>query len=141
MSRISILLIDVLFSCTSNRHIKSGTNRNDLSDNKTFKVYKIDSLNCYYLIDAQKLDSLFKFVSKNKDCTKRNLINVGGHYPFLLKSIWNTPVIIEGTNVSPSSVYSVNCINFDDSTRICLERDSISDLYTASNVQGLCFIK
>lgn len=137
MSKISLLLILAFVSCTSNRHINSTINRKDMSDGTFLDVYKIDSVNSYYLIYARKQDSLFKIVSKKNDC-KENKINVGANYPFLLKSIWNAPITINGTNASPSSVPSVNCISFDDSTKICLERDSISDLYTASNIQGLC---
>lgn len=141
MIRDLFILAITFISCTSNRHVGSGIHQKEVNKQSMFKVYRIDSVNSYYLIYAQRKDSLFKIVSKKAGCVEKKLINTDAYYPFLLKSIWNTPIAIEGVNASPSSVYNVNCINFDDSTKICLERDSISDLYIASNIQGLCFVE
>jgi hypothetical protein len=46
-----------------------------------------------------------------------------------------------GVKILPQNSLLVNCFAFDDSTTICLERDSINDLDYAENLQGLCFMQ
>lgn len=137
----SLFFMIAFIGCTSNKNVVSTVHQEGLGDESVFKVYKIDSVNSYYLIYAQKQDSLFKIVSKKDSCLNTKLIEIGEKYAFLLKSIWNTPIQIKGANASPSSVYNVSCVNLDDSTKICLERDSINDVHTASNICGLCFVE
>lgn len=105
------------------------------------KVYKIDSINNFYLIYGRKGKSLFKIVSKKEVSARGKPIRLNGKYEFSLTSIWNAEIIINGVNVSPSHIPAVNCLAFDSATYICLERDSITDLYHAYNVKGLCWIK
>jgi len=136
-----ILPFLILISCSSKKITQSKTedetkNVPDISER--YKVYKIDSINNYYLIYAKRKDSLYKIVSKKQ--ATRNCVNISlnQEYTFLLTSIWNQKIIIEGSNVSPSITPHVTCLSFDDSTKICLEKDSINDLFHAENVQGLC---
>ncbi len=49
------------------------------------------------------------------------------------------PFVIGNVDVSPGTTIHINCLKFDNSTLICLERDSINNLYSASNIRGLCF--
>ena len=146
MNKILIAIFIFFFSCMNS---KFNNNNNTLqvksikliNDSSLFKVYKIDSINNYYLIYAKRRDTFYKIVSQkwfNYNC--KNII-IGSKYSFILTSIWNTPIIIENENVSPSMILHVTCLSFDKKTNICLERDSINDLFSASNVKGLCFIK
>jgi len=106
----------------------------------TYRVYKIDSINTWYLIYARKGDSLYKIVSKKMEVRGCNRIEVDKQYEFLLHSrIYG--YTIAGKTILPQNTLLVNCFSFDDSTNICLERDSINDLHYADNIKGLCFIK
>jgi hypothetical protein len=109
------------------------------SDN--YEVIKIDSINSYYLIYSKKNDSIFKIVShkpliKVKKC---NRIKMGSDYPFLLHSILdNLPAGFK--NLSPKRNPQINCVGFDESTSICVEEGMVRDLFSADNLQGLCFV-
>ena len=105
-----------------------------------YKIYKIDSINTYYLIYARKEDSLYKIVSKKTGIENCNRIEVGKYYDFHLhSSIYGRT--IAGKTILPQNTLLVNCFSFDDSTNICLERDSINDLLYADNVKGLYFCR
>jgi hypothetical protein len=66
---------------------------------------------------------------------------LNGEYSFELVSIWHSGAKVNGVDISPSNLsVRIDCIGFDDSTTICLERDSINDIYYADNIKGLCFI-
>ncbi|TKC60165.1 hypothetical protein FBD94_14725 [Pedobacter hiemivivus] len=143
MKYILLLITLVFIACVSSKLTQSANINADekLSNGLyNYKVYKIDSINTYYLIYAKKGDSLYKIVSKktlNKNCEKiqRNI-----SYAFKLRS-GLTDFHIGGVLVSSKQLPHVNCYTYDDSTKICLERDSINDLYHADNIQGLCYIK
>lgn len=142
MFRTIIFLSVVLLSCLHAKTISSLNNgvQDERTNKLLYNVYKIDSINNYYLIYAIKSDTLYKIVSKKEpSLSGGTLIMVKGNYSFQLSSIWTQPIIIGGVNVSPSVTPNVTCLSFDDSTRICLERDSINDLYRASNLRGLYF--
>jgi hypothetical protein len=103
----------------------------------SYIVYKIDSIHTWYLIYARKGDSLYKIVSKKMIIENCNRIEVKKYYAFHLhSSIYGYK--IAGKTILPQNTQLVNCFAFDDSTNICLERDSINDLHYADNVKGLC---
>jgi hypothetical protein len=137
-----VFLISLLTVCCSNPKNLQTTSEERMPDTgNQFAVYKIDSVNSYYLIYAKRKDTLYKIVSHkiyNSNC--QNLY-VGMSYDLKLYSIWRQPIIVGGVNMSPSANLNVNCLGFDDSTRICLERDSIMDLHMAESLQGLCLLK
>jgi hypothetical protein len=70
------------------------------------------------------------------------LLGEGQHksYEFRCHSCIYGDKIAEKT-ILPQYTLLVTCFSFDDSTNICLERDSINDLHYADNIKGLCFIK
>jgi hypothetical protein len=106
----------------------------------SYKVYKIDSINNWYLIYARKGDSLYKIVSKKMSIENCNRIRIHKSYEFRCHSCIYGDKIAEKT-ILPQYTLLVTCFSFDDSTNICLERDSINDLHYADNIKGLCFIK
>ena len=136
-----ILQFLILFGCTSKKiaqsKVKEG-GQNIAKASELYKVYKIDSINNYYLIYAKKKDSLYKLVSKKQVTGNCANIGLNQEYAFSLTSIWNQNITIEGRNISPSLTPHVSCLSFDDSTKICLEKDSINDLFHADNIRGLC---
>ena len=117
--------------------------RNGLSDqiDSSFKVYKIDSINNYYLVYAKRHDSLFKIVSEKAINTNCEKIRVDNNYIMSLASIWTKPIMMGNLNVSPSMTPHVTCLGFDDSTSICIDRaNGIYDLFTCDNLVGLGYL-
>ncbi|MBW8684703.1 hypothetical protein [Chitinophaga rhizophila] len=100
-----------------------------------YKVYKIDSINNYYLVYAKSIALKYMIVSVKANAkNKHEKILIGGEYRFRLHSRF------EQLNEfgDPLLRTQVNCYFYDDSTAICLERkDSIYDLYRANNLKGL----
>jgi hypothetical protein len=130
-SLVSIMLI----ACSSSKIDSASTEKNTV----VYKVYKIDSINSYYLIYSKKGDSLYKIVSKKEDVIGFEKIKVNKNYEFELhSSLLNRQ--IGNTTISPQNSLLVNCFSYDDTTKICLERDSIRDLYHADNIKGIYFI-
>lgn len=133
----------VLYFCSQNI---AANNNNTLLYKRTaiqkpdsiFSIYKIDSINSYYLIYAKMNDTLYKIVSRKIENSYCDKIELNKDYFLSLNSIWRKEMLIDGINVSPSVTPHVNCLHFNDSTAICLERDSINDLYEAKNLLGLC---
>jgi len=135
MIKIVLGLFIILLGCNHSKSIQSS------SDSNLYKIYKIDSLNNYYLIYAKRKDTLYKIVSKKETALNSIKISYGGEYGLILSSIWNKSIMIGGVNVSPSMTPNVTCLSFDDSTKICIERDSINDLHHAENLRGLFLVK
>jgi hypothetical protein len=104
---------------------------------QVYKIVKIDSLRNYYIIYAQRNNSLYKIVSKkayiNDSVCEKIKINLS--YSLLLNSM----SIINGKRVTPSvSTYEVSAIAVDDSTFIPLDTLSHWELYYTNNLSGLC---
>jgi hypothetical protein len=137
-----LFIIIFLVACASSNLVRSTSlGSNEMaSDIANYKVYKIDSINTYYLIYAKKGDSLYKIVSKKTLNTDCNRIKGGNDYAFKLHSSL-TDIRIGGVLVSSKQLPHVSCYTYDDSTKICLERDSINYLYYADNIKGLCYVK
>jgi hypothetical protein len=127
-----IIAAVMLIACfrTGARYSNENTN--------PYKVYKLDSINNYYLIYASRKDSLYKIVSKKEPSKNCNQIRKDGEYQFKLhSSIAHRR--IGGKEILPQNSLLVNCFYYDESTSICLEGDSIRDLHYADNIKGLCF--
>lgn len=135
MIRMIILSSIVFFCCVSTKP-KSESNNMNLG----YKVYKIDSLNSYYLIYAKREDSFYKILSKKEYPRLCDQIQEGAVYKFKLHSLLKNRQIA-GKEVLPQNSLLVNCFSFDDSTSICIEKDSINDLHAAENIKGLCYLK
>jgi hypothetical protein len=133
MKVILIIAVVAIMSCTQ----MGGKYSNE---DLTYRVYKIDSINNYYLIYASKNDSLYKIVSKKETMKNCNRIQKNGEYDFKLHSTLSNRHI-GNMDISAKSLPHVNCFYYDEQTYICLERDSINDLFHADNIKGLCFQK
>lgn len=131
-----ILVCFILFiTCVSSRR-----NKYEIIESPFFyKVYKIDSIHNYYLLYAKKEDSLYKIVSEKQIIKEGEKIQVGEKYPFKLHSRLSDFRI--GNVTIPTKNTNVDCFAFDSLTYICLEGDSIRDLYYADNIKGIYFIK
>lgn len=117
-----------------------SNNSNYLLQQKSikYKVYKIDSLNNYYLIYAKNENAIFKIVSKKDNSIKKCKIRINKFYKFNLHSILKA----KGISIIPANqIYEVSGWRVDDNTNIDFEGDSIRDLYIGDNIKGLYFIK
>ena len=105
-----------------------------------YRVYKIDSINNYYLIYVKKSDSIYKIVSQKDAINNCRTIKKNGYYAFKIHSSLSS-FKIGNLLVTPKGSDIVNCFAYDKSTNICFEGDSIRDLYYADNIKGLCFVR
>lgn len=102
----------------------------------SYYVYKVDSINTYYLIYAKKNDSLYKIVSKKESVGGCSEIKEKNSYDFKLKSLLKNR--FKNTSFpKPMGDANITCFTFEDDTQICKEKD-IFDLYFADNLKGLC---
>ena len=101
-----------------------------------YNIYKIDSINNYYLIYARKYDSIYKIVSEKQKISNCKKIALQGNYNLKLRSFSSIAPIINSIKIySPD----IDCYYFEEHTDICLERDrGIFELYYCDNLKGLC---
>ena len=139
---ILIVLCSISLNC-ANKKISEGMKRaGNSSDTETlFTISKLDSINNYYLIYARRSDTLYKIVSAKLMSDLSEKIQIDSSYPLILTSIWRKKERLGSLELTPSNSLHVNCLAFDDSTVICLERDSINDLFHAENLRGLHLIR
>lgn len=138
----SIILLTIAGSYLSCKNLEkySGKMRFENSSPGFYKVYKIDSIDNYYLIYAKKGDSLFKIVSEKVPFIKCRTIKVNSEYKFELQSRL-AGRDSSGIRMLPEASSLVNGFYYGDSTIIELEGDSIKDLYSSREIKGLCFAK
>ena len=120
---IFILLSFLLISCKSNK-VEIDNSEKHLK----YKIIKIVSKNDVYIIYAKNHDSLYKILtlrnnSENSSCKK---IKIGKEYELNLFSL-DVPIYADGLDFYGEP--------------ILLERDSINELHTAKNLEGLCLFK
>jgi hypothetical protein len=107
-------------------------------DSLNYKVYKIDSINNYYIIYVRKGTSVFKIVSEKDIITNCDGIEIGKTYKLDLHSL----LFVNGHSVIPANqINEISGWRIDNSTIINFEGDSIRDIYYADNIKGLCLIK
>ena len=112
----------------------------NINTDSLFNVFKIDSINAYYLIYAKKDKSIYKIVSKKESILGSNKIEPRNRYYFKLYSIISNRKVAN-TSILPQNSLLVNCYSFDDTTQICLENGLLRELYYAENLKGLFLIE
>ncbi|PNQ74858.1 hypothetical protein C1T31_01605 [Hanstruepera neustonica] len=143
MKRTFILIL-ILISCKGSQidhELKS--NQVDLFKEIRAKVYKIDSIENYYLVYASKDNYNYKIVSKmvsNEDC---NQVKLDSMYSFKIRSlILPEPKTNKNSNYSKPVNYDdfQKCVYMEDFTKICTEV-RIKDILISKNLIGLCHRK
>jgi len=129
-----VLTLILLFSC--NNKVKSLLSVVNDNHEKFYKVYKIDSINNYYLIYLNDKQYNYKVVSEKADNINcREKIKVNRKYRLELVSI--TRSMLGDHFLSYHHLGGITLGN----TLIRIEReDSIIDLYYAKNIKGLCIV-
>ncbi len=143
MKKEIAILLFVFIGCTTTKTTikpdnKISRDNSILTGAHMYKIYKVDSINNYYILYAKKNDYIFKIISKKEVNLNCNAVKMNGSYNLNLKSVWEYDTVINNKKISFSKVINVNCLGLNDSTTICLERDSINDLHYAENLRGLC---
>jgi len=136
MKRFLQVLIIFFISCVSTKVPNSHAQK---STDTLYKVYKIDSINSYYLIYAKLGKNFYKIVSKKESFIGFNKIERKRYYSFKLHSILANRQI-GNMAIFPQNSLLVNCFSYDDTTQICLEGGRIKDLYYSVNIKGIFFI-
>lgn len=141
---ISVFICILLLSCAKKvSHPENQTEQKDSNFAKRdslYEVYKIDSINVFYIVYAKRNGVNFKIVSKKEESSNCNKIKVTSNYNLKLKSILRQEVKLGNKSISSAGNLLVNCFTFEQNTEICREK-GISDLYRAENLIGLCLIQ
>ena len=129
-----ILIVIILALSAFKGSILDGQKNTDNS----LLIKKIKSTNSYFIIYAERNDSLFKIVSKktkhkNQECTK---LTVGHQYTLVLHS--NIPEV-DGVKLMPVNYLDVKTIfSLGQSVWSIEPKKGIFDTFHAENIQGLC---
>ncbi len=107
------------------------------TDSNLFKVYKIDSVNQFYIVYCKKEGRPYKIVSSKMSSKKGVLVKLNHSYRFELHSI----IYLPNRRKEDLKLSQIDCINIAMNTTICLEGDSIRDIYASDNLEGLHFVK
>ena len=130
-----IIIPSALSACLALQATNTNTLINHQSKPTLYKVFKIKNLNTVHLIYAIRNDSIFEIVSRKQDQAACVDIKKGHYYPFILQSNLEnkkSPLYTPRSNrllVTHSTFYG---------TAVPLESRARYDLYTASNLNGLC---
>lgn len=145
MKRVFLILIlnFVLFSCGEKlshqtNKVKQNVSNHEVKNDSLYEVYKIDSVNIFYIVYARKNNTNFKIISKKTGLINCDKVLVDYYYNLKLKSILRQEVKLGDKSFSSAGNLLVNCFTFEGNTEICRE-DGISDLYRAENLNGLCY--
>lgn len=107
-----------------------------------YKILKIKTSGAYYIIHAQRNDSLFKIVSKKVELEESCLevIKKGRYYSFVFGNRDNDTVKVEVEPlVGNASYLHVKRSRFWGDTKIKFTKRFHYRLYTTKNLIGLCY--
>jgi hypothetical protein len=110
-----------------------NTNKGNMVNNNFFRVIKLDSIKHFYVIYTKKKNINYKIISEkielSRGCDK---LKVGDH----ISKLELTSIVGDTSKMS----YKVGGVGYQG-VEFDFEGDSISDIYEAKNLIGLCLIK
>lgn len=135
------LSLPLFYCCGFNSFDLSKQNSEDVSKSKdsSFYVYKIDSINNYYLVYGKVDNEMYKIISRKQLIGQCDNVMAGRSYYLSIQSILFKKVNIGGV-VRERVGAPPSCMIFDDSTIICLEKGLVMDLFESKNLSGLCLV-
>lgn len=129
------LLVLIFYSGCSRQNSAFSS---QIQDSNLYFIYKIDSINSYYIIYAKHSNNNYKIVSFKGGAYDCKNIIVNNSYKLKLHSMF----ILNGTSIiQASSMYELSGWKFDDSTTIDFESGTKWGLFFSDNIKGLCYIK
>ncbi|PWK20029.1 hypothetical protein [Xanthomarina spongicola] len=135
-----IILILGIISCKSQKNNKvEKPLKIDLSSEILAKVYKIDSINNYYLIYVSNEKLNYKIISEKVSHENCNKVVLDSLYSFRVESLLLTrPRASEGVELPVNYSDFEKCIDVPNNTKICTEV-GIRDICKSKNLLGLCY--
>lgn len=134
LSIYSFLVLQI--SCRTNNAVVNT----EVYNKEKYTVYKIDSINNYYLIYLNFKEKNYKIISKKELTIKCKPIKMGDKY-----DSFNLERIIKPEDYIPKNIqtgspleFVPDCIKFDEQTEICRDR-GMDNIYKSDNLKGLCF--
>lgn len=146
MKKSSFYLILTLLSVISFHYCKIVYGRPMLFKNQQvyeLKVHRIVPVKNIYLIYAKnEFGRIFKIISEKEKVDSCNDIKIGCTYAFNLRSRFEGKYAPDGplANIIHERDPHITAFDFYGVT-VRLEGDSITDLFTAKNIKGLCLLK
>ncbi|MGI9582968.1 hypothetical protein ACR1PO_17360 [Chryseobacterium sp. RRHN12] len=113
----------------------------EMHDSGKYTVYKIDSINSYYLVYLTYRKNSFKVISKKESSSSCRLIKVGDQFNlfFLDRLIKEENYIPKDFKTISTLSFVPDCIKLDDSTEICRDR-GMDNIYLSKSLRGLCYV-
>ena len=131
--KVFLIFFPLLFtiSCCISR-----TSQVKIRQEEGYKIYRIDSINSFYLIYCEKEGQKYKIVSKKADDIPKGSkkIEIGESFNLTLKLF---PEENKNNPLANSSIL-VDCFTFDPNTTICKE-NGMHGLHTTENLKGLFY--
>lgn len=136
MKYISIIILtSIMLSCSlSEVSTKGAPSYTQFEDtNAVYKIYKIDSINAWYVIYARNGSYRYKIISRKCLPLQGVKIEKNKSYNLRLISTRHYPN-------APSNPLDIPCFVLDENTPICLEpRKEIYDVHYTKDLKGLYF--
>lgn len=136
MAKVISSLIAVILLLANPQKNKNNYNASSNSSRRDcYRVYKIDSINNYYLIYAKKEKQKYKIISEKVGIESHvgELIQSKSCYKFNLEDIRDSSPV--GYNLI------ITRFGFEDGTSIGIEANEILTLHTCDDLKGLYFIE
>ncbi len=109
-----IFMVATLVSCSSHRIATENCSY--------YKLKKIDSINCYYLLYASRNDSLYKIVAEKELVPFK--MKIRAYYDMKLY-----PRHGYNSKFKPINYLDVRCSHYKNDTKICIEDGCVPELY------------
>lgn len=102
------------------------------------KINRVNDIKSYYIIYAQRNDSIFKIISKKQENTNNpcEKIEIGKSYLLNLKVIFPHDSIFGFKIMNPLDVRGME---LEGGVSVIIEEESHCKIYEAENLNGLCY--
>lgn len=119
--------------------LSANKDKSDLYVESSYEVCKIDSIKNWYIIYAERNDSVFKIVSIKNAVSQCKMISIGEKYNLLLQKRIENVLSSNGLKLMPMNYLGVQNTSYNEDTDVFIEHeDGVFGLYTCVNLSGLC---
>lgn len=134
MMRYIFLLLIVCYACSQTKHAISD---NNIPDN-TYKIGKIVDEKSYFIIYAQRNDSIFKIVSQKQEIKRIPCVNieVGKSYNLRLRIIFPHDSIL---GYKTMNNLDISGTVLKGGVTVTIEERSHYRIYESEDLSGLCY--
>lgn len=132
------MFCSIFFSCANTNKVVQN-----YPDTQSYLIKEIKAKNLWYIIYAEKQDSLYKIIVRKEEKSNENCdkIIVGNYYKLNLQARSENVPEIGGVKLKPVNSLDVHCYAYDEKTKICIEPEKgIFDLHYTKDLKGLCYV-